>query len=336
MFGRPSLSIQHDQRKVNKKRKRAYERKIPYEKMERDNEKSYDCGICGDTLPTRNQLILHVAAHRKTELRVVLEKPVPSTSGTKPKETPRRSNRVKNTRSETIMVSTRSIPEVKKTVAKTTRKDRKLPPVVDITGDDESNVKTVMSEETLLKAINEMKMKLQEDLTHKLTEVQKVVIASVTKNLQGELQKRWIEEENRESRRQEIRDLLTHFREEKRMKMKNAEPYSETSPRLIRRAEETIVITHRQPKDGKHERNTDLSAIGEPDEEPEAGPQDPRARQVEENRNDESVEVPKSPVQIEESGEEESQEDESSVENSKSNDLPQHIIGASSTDEEEE
>ena len=98
------------------------------------------------------------------------------------------------------------------------------------------------------------------------------------------------------------------------------------------------MITHRQPKDGTHERNTDLSAIEkieQPDGEPEAGPQDPRARQVEENRNDESVKVPESPVQIEESGEEESEEDESSVETSKSNDLPQHIIGASSTDEEE-
>ena len=297
--------------------------------MEQDNEKSYNCGICGDTLPTRNQLILHVAAHRKSE------KPIPSTSGTKPKETPRRSNRVKNTRSETVMVSTRSIPEVKKTVAKTTRKDRKSPPVVDITGDDESNVKTVMSEETLLKAIDEMKMKLQEDLTHKLTEVQKVIIASVTKNLQGELQKRWLEEENRESRRQEIRDLLTHFREKERMKMKNAEPNSGTSLGMVGGAEETIVITHRQPKDGTHERNTDLSASEQPDGKPEAGPQDPRARQVEGNRNDESVKEPESPVQTEVSGEDESDGDGSSVEISNIRFIPQHMIGASSTDEEE-
>ena len=235
------------------------------------------------------------------------------------------------------MVSTRSIPDVKKTVAKTTRKDRKSPPVevVDITGDDENNVKTVMSEEKLLKAIDEMKMKMQEDLTHKLTEVQKEIIASVTKNIQGELQKRWLDEENRESRRQEIRDLLTHFREKERLKMKNAEPYSETSPGLVRRAEETIVITHRQPKDGTHERNANLSAIEQPDKEPEAGPQDPRARQVEENRNDESVKEPESPVQTEESGEEESDGDESSVEISNIRFIPQHVIGASSTDEEE-
>ena len=298
--------------------------------MEQDNEKSYNCGICDHTLPTRNQLILHVAAHRKPENQT------PSTSGTKPKETPRRSTRVKNTRSEAVM-TTRYVPDVKKTVAKTTRKDRKSPSVevVDITGDDENNVKTVMSEEKLLKAIDEMKMKLQEDLTHKLTEVQKVIIASVTKNLQGELQKRWLDEENRESRRQEIRDLLTHFREKERLKMKNAEPYSETSPGLVRRAEETIVITHRQPKDGTHERNTDLSAIEQPDEEPEAGPQDPRARQVEENRNDESVKVPESPVQTEVSGEDESDGDESSVEISNIRFIPQHMIGASSTDEEE-
>ena len=118
--------------------------------------------------------------------------------------------------------------------------------------------------------------------------------------------------------------------------MENAEPNSGTSLGMVGGAEETIVITYRQPKDGTHERNTDLSAIEEPDEEPEAGPQDPRARQVEENRNDECVKVPESPVQIEESGEEESEEDESSVETSKSNDLPQHIIGALSTDEEEE
>ena len=69
------------------------------------------------------------------------------------------------------------------------------------------------------------------------------------------------------------------------------------------------MITHRQPKDGTHERNADLSAIEQPDKEPEAGPQDPRARQVEENRNDESVKVPENPAQTEESGEEESEEE---------------------------
>ena len=234
-------------------------------------------------------------------------------------------------------MSTRYVPDVKKTVAKTARKDRKSPSVevVDITGDGEDNVKTVMSEEKLLKAINEVKMKMQEDLTHKLTEVQKEIIASVTKNVQGELQKRWLEEENRESRRQEIRDLLTHFREKERLKIKNAESYSETSPRLIRRAEETIVITHRQPKDGTHERNTDLSASEQPDGKPEAGPQDPRARQVEGNRNDESVKEPESPVQTEVSGEDESDGDGSSVEISNIRFIPQHMIGASSTDEEE-
>ena len=298
--------------------------------MEQDNEKSYNCGICGDTLPTKNQLILHVAAHRKSE------KQIPSTSGTKPKETPRRSTRVKNTRSETVMVSTRSIPDVKKTVAKTTRKDRKSPSVevVDITGDGENNVKTTMSEEKLLKAIDDMKMKMQEDLTHKLTELQKEIIASVTKNVQGELQKRWRDEENRESRRQEIRDLLTHFREKEKMKLENAEPNSGMSLGVVGGAEETIVISYRQPRDGTHERNA-TEKTEQPDGEPEAGPQDPRARQVEGNRDDESVKEPESPVQTEESGEEESDGDESSVEISNIRLIPQHTIGASSTDEEE-
>ena len=301
--------------------------------MEQNNEKGHNCGICGHTLPTRNQLILHVAAHRKPENQS------PSTSGTKPKETPRRSNRVKNTRSEAVM-TTRYVPDVKKTVAKTTRKDRKSPSVevVDITGDGENNVKPAMSEEKLLKAIDEMKMKMQEDLTHKLTELQKEIIASVTKNVQGELQKRWRDEENRESRRQEIRDLLTHFREKERKKMENAEPNSGTSLGMVGGAEETIVITYRQPRDGTHERNTDLSAIEkieQPDGEPEAGPQDPRARQVEGNRDDESVKEPESNEQAEESGEEESSGDESSVEISNIRFIPQHVIGASSTDEEE-
>ena len=301
--------------------------------MEQNNEKGYNCGICGHTLPTRNQLILHVAAHRKPENQT------PSTSGTKPKETPRRSTRVKNTRSEAVM-TTRYVPDVKKTVAKTTRKDRKSPSVevVDITGDGENNVKPAMSEEKLLKAIDEMKMKMQEDLTHKLTELQKEIIASVTKNVQGELQKRWRDEENRESRRQEIRDLLTHFREKERMKMENAEPNSGTSLGMVGGAEETIVISYRQPRDGTHERNTDLSAtekIEQPDGEPEAGPQDPRARQVEGNRDDESVKEPESNVQADESGEEESSGDESSVEISNIRFIPQHVIGASSTDEEE-
>ena len=301
--------------------------------MEQNNEKGHNCGICGHTLPTRNQLILHVAAHRKPENQS------PSTSGTKPKETPRRSNRVKNTRSEAVM-TTRYVPDVKKTVAKTTRKDRKSPSVevVDITGDGENNVKPAMSEEKLLKAIDEMKMKMQEDLTHKLTELQKEIIASVTKNVQGELQKRWRDEENRESRRQEIRDLLTHFREKERRKMENAEPNSGTSLGMAGGAEETIVITYRQPRDGTHERNTNLSAtekIEQPDGEPEAGPQDPRARQVEGNRDDESVKEPESNVQADESGEEESSGDESSVEISNIRFIPQHVIGASSTDEEE-
>ena len=297
--------------------------------MEQDNGKSYNCGICGHALPTRNQLILHVAAHRKPEGQT------PSTSGTKPKETPRRSTRVKNTRSEAVM-TTRYVPDVKKTVAKTTRKDRKSPSVevVDITGDGENNAKTTMSEEKLLKAIDDMKMKMQEDLTHKLTELQKEIIASVTKNVQGELQKRWRDEENRESRRQEIRDLLTHFREKERMKMKNAEPNSGTSLGMVGGAEETIVISYRQPRDGTHERNA-TEKTEQPDGEPEAGPQDPRARQVEGNRDDESVKEPASPVQTEESGEEESDGDESSVEISNIRFLPQHTIGASSTDEEE-
>ena len=301
--------------------------------MEQNNEKGHNCGICDHTLPTRSQLILHVAAHRKPENQS------PSTSGTKPKETPRRSTRVKNTRSEAVM-TTRYVPDVKKTVAKTTRKDRKSPSVevVDITGDGENNVKPAMSEEKLLKAINEMKMKMQEDLTHKLTELQKEIIASITKNVQGELQKRWRDEENRESRRQEIRDLLTHFREKERRKMENAEPNSGTSLGMAGGAEETIVITYRQPRDGTHERNTDLSAIEkieQPDGEPEAGPQDPRARQVEGNRDDESVKEPESNVQADESGEEESSGDESSVEISNIRFIPQHVIGASSTDEEE-
>ena len=301
--------------------------------MEQNNEKGHNCGICGHTLPTRNQLILHVAAHRKPENQS------PSTSGTKPKETPRRSTRVKNTRSEAVM-TTRYVPDVKKTVAKTTRKDRKSPSVevVDITGDGENNVKPAMSEEKLLKAIDEMKMKMQEDLTHKLTELQKEIIASVTKNVQGELQKRWRDEENRESRRQEIRDLLTHFREKERRKMENAEPNSGTSLGMAGGAEETIVITYRQPRDGTHERNTNISAtekIEQPDGEPEAGPQDPRARQVEGNRDDESVKEPESSVQADESGEEESSGDESSVEISNIRFIPQHVIGASSTDEEE-
>jgi hypothetical protein len=301
--------------------------------MEQDNEKSYNCGICDHTLPTKNQLILHVAAHRK------LENQTPSTSGTKPKETPRRSTRVKNTRSEAVM-TTRYVPDVKKTVAKTNRKDRKSPSVevVDITGDGENNVKTAMSEEKLLKAIDDVKMKMQEDLTHKLTELQKEIIASITKNVQGELQKRWRDEENRESRRQEIRDLLTHFREKEKKKMENAEPNSGTSLGMVGGAEETIVITYRQPRDGTHERNTDLSAIEkieQPDGEPEAGPQDPRARQVEGNRDDESVKEPESNEQAEESGEEESSGDESSVEISNIRFIPQHVIGASSTDEEE-
>ena len=237
-------------------------------------------------------------------------------------------------------MTTRYVPDVKKTVAKTTRKDRKSPSVevVDITGDGENNVKPAMSEEKLLKAINEMKMKMQEDLTHKLTELQKEIIASVTKNVQGELQKRWRDEENRESRRQEIRDLLTHFRDKERRKMENAEPNSGTSLGMAGGAEETIVITYRQPRDGTHERNTDLSAIEkieQPDGEPEAGPQDPRARQVEGNRDDESVKEPESSVQADESGEEESSGDESSVEISNIRFIPQHVIGASSTDEEE-
>ena len=237
-------------------------------------------------------------------------------------------------------MTTRYVPDVKKTVAKTNRKDRKSPSVevVDITGDGENDVKTAMSEEKLLKAIDEMKMKMQEDLTHKLTELQKEIIASVTKNVQGELQKRWRDEENRESRRQEIRDLLTHFREKERRKMENAEPNSGTSLGMAGGAEETIVITYRQPRDGTHERNTDLSAtekIEQPDGEPEAGPQDPRARQVEGNRDDESVKEPESNVQADESGEEESSGDESSVEISNIRFIPQHVIGASSTDEEE-
>ena len=297
--------------------------------MEQDNEKSYNCGICGHTLPTRNQLILHVAAHRKPENQT------PSTSGTKPKETPRRSTRVKNTRSEAVM-TTRYVPDVKKTVAKTTRKDRKSPSVevVDITGDGENNAKTTMSEEKLLKAIDDMKMKMQEDLTHKLTELQKEIIASVTKNVQGELQKRWRDEENRESRRQEIRDLLTHFREKEKMKLENAEPNSGMSLGVVGGAEETIVISYRQPRDGTHERNA-TEKTEQPDGEPEAGPQDPRARQVEGNRDDESVKEPESTVQAEESGEEESSGDESSVEISNIRFIPQHVIGASSTDEEE-
>ena len=301
--------------------------------MEQNNEKGHNCGICDHTLPTRSQLILHVAAHRKPENQS------PSTSGTKPKATPRRSNRVKNTRSEAVM-TTRYVPDVKKKVAKTTRKDRKSPSVevVDITGDGENNVKPAMSEEKLLKAIDEMKMKMQEDLTHKLTELQKEIIASVTKNVQGELQKRWRDEENRESRRQEIRDLLTHFREKERRKVENAEPNAGTSLGMAGGAEETIVITYRQPRDGTHERNTNISAtekIEQPDGEPEAGPQDPRARQVEGNRDDESVKEPESSVQADESGEEESSGDESSVEISNIRFIPQHVIGASSTDEEE-
>ena len=237
-------------------------------------------------------------------------------------------------------MTTRYVPDVKKKVAKTTRKDRKSPSVevVDITGDGENNVKPAMSEEKLLKAIDEMKMKMQEDLTHKLTELQKEIIASVTKNVQGELQKRWRDEENRESRRQEIRDLLTHFREKERRKMENAEPNSGTSLGKAGEAEETIVITYRQPRDGTHERNTNISAtekIEQPDGEPEAGPQDPRARQVEGNRDDESVKEPESNVQADESGEEESSGDESSVEISNIRFIPQHVIGASSTDEEE-
>ena len=301
--------------------------------MEQNNEKGHNCGICDHTLPTRSQLILHVAAHRKPENQS------PSTSGTKPKETPRRSTRVKNTRSEAVM-TTRYVPDVKKTVAKTNRKDRKSPSVevVDITGDGENNVKTAMSEEKLLKTIDDVKMKMQEDLTHKLTELQKEIIASITKNVQGELQKRWRDEENRESRRQEIRDLLTHFREKERKKMENAEPNSGTSLGMVGGAEETIVITYRQPRDGTHERNTNLSAtekIEQPDGEPEAGPQDPRARQVEGNRDDESVKEPESNEQAEESGEEESSGDESSVEISNIRFIPQHVIGASSTDEEE-
>ena len=297
--------------------------------MEQDNGKSYNCGICGHALPTRNQLILHVAAHRKPEGQT------PSTSGTKPKETPRRSTRVKNTRSEAVM-TTRYVPDVKKTVAKTTRKDRKSPSVevVDITGDGENNAKTMMSEEKVLNAIHDMKMKMQEDLTHKLTELQKEIIASVTKNVQGELQKRWRDEENRESRRQEIRDLLTHFREKEKMKLENAEPNSGMSLGVVGGAEETIVISYRQPRDGTHERNA-TEKTEQPDGEPEAGPQDPRARQVEGIRDDESVKEPESTVQAEESGEEESSGDESSVEISNIRFIPQHVIGASSTDEEE-
>ena len=297
--------------------------------MEQDNGKSYNCGICGHALPTRNQLILHVAAHRKPEGQT------PSTSGTKPKETPRRSTRVKNTRSEAVM-TTRYVPDVKKTVAKTTRKDRKSPSVevVDITGDGENNAKTTMSEEKVLNAIHDMKMKMQEDLTHKLTELQKEIIASVTKNVQGELQKRWRDEENRESRRQEIRDLLTHFREKERMKMENAEPNSGTSLGVVGGAEDTIVISYRQPRDGTHERNA-TEKTEQPDGEPEAGPQDPRARQDEGIRDDESVKEPENTVQAEESGEEESSGDESSVEISNIRFIPQHVIGASSTDEEE-
>ena len=65
-------------------------------------------------------------------------------------------------------------------------------------------------------------------------------------------------------------------------------------------------------------------------------PKVPRAGLVKENRDDECVNVPESPIQEEETGEEESEEDESEVETSKSHDLPQHIIGALSTDEEEE
>ena len=275
----------------------------------------------------RNQLILHVAGHDRNS-------PIPSTSsGARPKETPRRSSRVKQgTRAETETVSARS--KTKNVVNKTSKKQRTTPPLVDITEDDEDNVPTplnssVLSEDTCLRAIEEMRMKLSDDLGNKLSEAQRHIVSQVTRNLQGELRQRWIEEENRELQRQEVRDILSHFREKERLKKQNAQPEdSETSPRLVRRGKETIVITHHQPKDpGTHEKETK--------KESEVQPKVPRAGLVKETCDGECDHVPESPVQESETGEEESEVYESEVYTSKSEDLPQHV-GAVSTDESEE
>ena len=64
-------------------------------------------------------------------------------------------------------------------------------------------------------------------------------------------------------------------------------------------------------------------------------PKVPRAGLVKETRDGECVHVPESPVQEDETGEEDSEVNESGVETSKPEDLPQHI-SAVSTDESEE
>ena len=174
--------------------------------------KNLSCQICGEKFQTKNLLIIHRANHDRPERNN------PSTStGARPKETPRRSTRVKkNTETEVVTMSVKS--KTKNVENKNPKKLRTTPPLVDIAeSEEDESVPTplntsALSEDTCWRIMKDLQTKITTEIGNQLSKTRKEIVNQVTKNLCEELMQRWIEASYREVQRAEVREILAELR----------------------------------------------------------------------------------------------------------------------------